>query len=190
MARRKANTNHIWIGNEKQELVDAINKVLFTQFKKDAKEAHKLVESYGFEIDKLDGFFRVYNPDTCKGICLEGGWKGVRLRYGRKLSDEEWNNHKLNFDLINFLYTPVNHDWYYVSRYRDDWCYPPRPTLAKFYGLQEAKKGFKKKERQIEELKKEMAEIQDKIIELVQDKKDIERRIDEHREELGLKKGA
>ena len=37
----------------------AIFKVLTTQFKKDAKPYHELVESFGYTIDKCDGTFRV-----------------------------------------------------------------------------------------------------------------------------------
>ena len=49
---------------------DALIKVMSTQFKKNAKAEHELVESYGYIIYKYDGSFRIRNDKTCKIISL------------------------------------------------------------------------------------------------------------------------
>ena len=48
----------------REEVNNAILKVLTTQFKRDAKESHKIVEEAGYEIYKYGGSFGVKNPKT------------------------------------------------------------------------------------------------------------------------------
>lgn len=55
----------------RRALNDAMIKVMSTQFKKDAKAEHELVESYGYTIYKYDGSFRIRNNKTCKCIYLK-----------------------------------------------------------------------------------------------------------------------
>lgn len=187
---RKAVINHLWIGNQKQELVDAINKVLFTQFKKDAKEAHELVESYGFEIEKYDGYFGIYNPDTNRHLKLDEpyGNHSVYIKYGRKLSNDEWHNQKLNFDVINYLYMPHNFEYSYIRNRSNGWY--DKPTKNKYYGLECAKSDVRHKDKEIESLKAQLVKVQEELIKAVEEKASITIRIEELRQELGLKKGA
>ena len=55
----------------KEEINDAIYKVVTTQFKKDAKESHRIVEEVGYKIIKCDGSFKVRNPETYRYVQVE-----------------------------------------------------------------------------------------------------------------------
>ena len=189
-----------------QALEDAINKVLFTQFKKDAKEAHKLVESYGFKIDKYDGFFGVKNPETYKTLRLTeyNGRRNIcviEIGTHKGLTYEEFFNHKLNIDCIKFLNTPYNYDWQYVKN--RDACEDGssreayHPTWDKKEALREARWNVAYHKRNIERYTKEIDELMEKIKEaqkdMVRNVKDVayyEAKLENLREELGLKKGA
>ena len=100
-----------------KELNDAIYTVITTQYKKDAKEAHKLVESYGFDIWKYDGHYRVGYKDTHKAVyILSQGWRytnfyldGRQDPYKRLESGQE-----CKVDFVRFLTKPKNEEYRHV----------------------------------------------------------------------------
>lgn len=55
----------------KEEINRAIFKVLTTKYKKDAKEAHSIVEEVGYQVRKWDGTFDVQNPKTNRYVKIE-----------------------------------------------------------------------------------------------------------------------
>lgn len=189
-----------------QALEDAINKVLFTQFKKDAKEAHALVESYGFKIDKYYGFFGVKNPETYKTLRLEecNGWRGMWIRETgtrKGVTDEELRAKKLNIDVIKFLNTPYNLDWEYVEN--RDACEDGssanayHPTWDKMEELRRLRRNVNDSKDSVKRYKEEIEQHMEKIKWLQgQIERDtrfeygFENRLNELREEYGLKKGA
>lgn len=192
----------IWVGNQKQELIDAINKVLFTQFKKDAKEAHKLVESYGFEIDKYEGWFGIYNPETYKRLRLAEahGWRGSWLKErhtSKALTNEEINAHKLNMDVIKYLCTPVNSEWYEAQELNCDWGYKGyHPSQNKYSTLTNARWNVSYHKRQVENTKKEIDKLLNDVKTLqaclLRETESVykyEAKLREVRAELGLKGG-
>lgn len=189
-----------------QALEDAINKVLFTQFKKDAKEAHALVESYGFKIDKYDGFFGVKNPETYKTLRLEecNGWRGMWIRETgtrKGVTDEEWRAKKLNIDVIKFLNTPYNYDWQYVENrdacedgssanaYHPTWDKKEKLRRARM-NVKYCKDGIKRSKAEIDRLMNDIKTTQEYLLRETQDLSMWENRLADTLKELGLKKGA
>lgn len=189
-----------------QALEDAINKVLFTQFKKDAKEAHALVESYGFKIDKYDGFFGVRNPETYKTLRLEecNGWRGMWIRETgtrKGVTGEEWRAKKLNIDVIKFLNTPYNDDWQYVEN--RDACEDGssvnayHPTWDKMEELRRARRNVNNSKDSVKRCKEEIEQHMKKIKwlqEMIERDTHFacvfERELEDLKEKYGLKKGA
>lgn len=189
-----------------QELEDAIVKVLFTQFKKDAKEAHKLVESYGFKIDKYDGFFGVQNPETHKTLRLAecNSWRGIFVKETgtrKGLTYEEFYNHKLNIDCIKFLNTPYNLDWEYVKN--RDACEDGssanayHPTWDKMEELRRARRNVNNSKDSVKRYKEEIEQHMEKIkwLQGMIEREThfacvFERALEDLKEEYGLKKGA
>ena len=197
----------IWVGNQKQELIDAINRVLFTQFKKDAKEAHALVESYGFKIDKCDGFFGVQNPETHRTLRLKecNGWRGLWFKEtgtGKDLTDKEmYTDRKLNIDVLKFLDTPYNEAWWYVKNrdacedgssreaYHPTWDKRDALRRARM-NVEDCKRSVKRYKKEIEQHMKEIKWLQEQIEANTRYEYGFENRLNELLEEFGLKKGA
>ena len=190
----------IWVGNQKQELVDAINKVLFTQYKKDAKEAHELVASYDLEIDKYDGFYGVYNPETYKRLRLveTHGWRGSWLKErhtNKPLTNEEINAHKLNIDVINYLCTPINTAWHEAQELNCDWGYKGyHPSQNRYGTLSDARWNVKYHKKNVEDTKKEIDKLlndvknlQARLLRETESVYKYEAKLREVRKELGLK---
>ena len=189
-----------------QALEDAIVKVLFTQFKKDAKEAHALVESYGFKIDKCDGFFGVQNPETHKTLRLAecNGWRGIFVKETgtrKALTYEEFYNHKLNIDVIKFLNTPYNYDWWYVKdrdacedgssreAYHPSW--DKRDALRRVRrNVESSKENVKRYKKEIEQHMEKIKWLQEMIERDTHFACVFERELEDLKEEYGLKKGA
>ena len=93
----------------------AIWKVISNQYKKDCKDAHETVTSYGYEIFKWEGCYYVKNPKTDKQIhakfvdygyscghifSIYGNWLDNPIRVD--------NKHPLRFDFVGYLEKPVN----------------------------------------------------------------------------------
>lgn len=103
-----------------KEMINNINKaireVITTQFKKDAKESHELLENLGYKIYKYDGSFWVKNPKNDKTI---GMGNYGRLIYGRnsvytryyKNREQEYDNHLNYFNFYNCLEVAPNKNW-------------------------------------------------------------------------------
>lgn len=88
----------------------AIATVLTHQYKKDAKEAHAIVENAGYGITKNNGHFEVYNRKTDKRIYV------VENRLGRFFIAFNPHKRKVNFtekfDFVNCLETPLNKEYW------------------------------------------------------------------------------
>lgn len=169
------------------ELEKAMNKVLFTQFKKDAKEAHKIVEDAGYEIYKYDGFFGIRNTKRGKNIRINKAlyYRGeVWEVLGRELTAEEISNHYLKVDIVDYFTKPVNTEWY---RLQNPFYNSDRPTISKYNSLEINKEMLVYREREVESLKKNIAELQEKLIEAVEKKIASEVELKKTRERLGLK---
>lgn len=160
-----------------QALEDAIYEVLDTRYKKDAKEAHALVESYGYKIDSAKRGYAVRNPKT--GRELEG-W------FGRQ------------FDLLGFLNKPMNKDYKIAQQVQGKRIGKAKERFVEVAWVKEDVKRF---DRYIEDCKDDIAhcmkrieELQNNILSYKLGKMQAEQRVEEYRaklrEEYGLKKGA
>lgn len=87
-------------------LNEAIKTVLLTKLKKDAKEAHKIVESAGYEICKISGGWEIRNKkNNGKWIMYyNNGYLSTMLGY------RHININK--FDYVNYLEKPYNKVYY------------------------------------------------------------------------------
>ena len=105
------------------ELNRAIYVILTTQFKKDAKEEHKMVENAGYEIWKNNGEWNIENPATHKSIRVSE----IKYRYMSndyfRFFYHGYNTSILNdkIDFINCLNTPIKlrQYKYYPNKYQD-----------------------------------------------------------------------
>lgn len=99
-------------------LNEAIYIVLTTQYKKDAREAHKIVESAGYTINKNNGYFEVYNPKLNKCVCITRNFYSYKHHCGMlnvwcgiKACEMTYEKlEKINF--VGMLNTPINHEYY------------------------------------------------------------------------------
>ena len=163
----------------RQEINKAIDKVLNTQFKKDAPEAFKIVKEAGYTTYKDKGFFyNVENPKTGKVLRTRN--------YG--------------MDYIGFLEKPINTDWQDVQYMKKN----PRPigqARSRYIGIHWYKHDLERHDRRIESLKEDIADymkrierIQNDILREMIDKQETEQLLEAERakvrEEFGLKKGA
>lgn len=94
-----------------KELNEAIYTVITTQYKKDAKDAHDLVSSYGFDIWKYDGHYNVGCKETHKSVFVSSQGRRYTTFYldGRPSPYkrlEEGQECKINF--VYFLTKPKN----------------------------------------------------------------------------------
>ena len=86
------------------EVNKAIVEVITHKFKKDCLEAHKLVQDWGYIIEKVDGVFCIRNTETHKYITCLFTWNLIPYvcLWGKK----QYNLYKINF--VKFLNTPYN----------------------------------------------------------------------------------
>ena len=170
-----------------KEVNEAILKVLSTQYKKDAKEAHKIVEAAGYEIYKSNGCFTIKNPRTYKYI----QWTQCRWKYNYKLITttkdiyfDDWKDLKINF--VNYLNKPINNDKQYI----DSDCFYTSKAKDKYVSLRCIKTYIEYHNREIER-QKVLIEKAKKDIEYHEKRlKEEKDSLEETRKKLGLKKGA
>lgn len=160
-----------------QALEDAIYEVLDTRYKKDAKEAHALVESYGYKIHSAKRGYTVRNPET-----------------GREL--EGWFSRQ--FDLLGFLNKPMNYDYRIAQQVQGKRI---GKAQERFLEVHWAKREVDRYDRYIKECKDDIAHYmkqiekrQEQILSYKLQQQNAEQEVEKYRaelrEEYGLKKGA
>lgn len=148
-----------------KEINSAIFKVITTQFKKDAKEAHEAVKQAGFDIFKRDGAFWVVNHETHKTIyCEFSEYRGYYLDIHNKrilLDDCIYRDKPCPFDFANYLNTPNNKDWYKVREMaREDFS----DAVWKYHRICDSKSLIKSWGKNIKEAQKKIEVLQADII--------------------------
>lgn len=165
------------------ELNKAIYKVISSRFKKDCAEAYKAVTAAGYTISKWHGNFEVKNEATRRSIWLSGDYNQF-LHYGwydcQKKRIEKIN--LFAFDYVNCLNTPVNSDWYEHVR----WYGEQRPTREKYDCLKSARWNRDYDKRRLNDLQKQIAELQERLISAAQDVSKSEQKLKDVKRELGL----
>lgn len=96
--------------NMTDEVNKAIIEVITHQYKKDCPEAHKLVQDWGYTIEKIDGAFRVTNDHTLKCVYINY-YDGIAM-YGHETIYDKNRLYKINF--VKYLNTYYN-DYLYNS---------------------------------------------------------------------------
>lgn len=170
------------------ELNIAIYKVLTTQFKKDAKEAHEAVKAAGYEITKNGGRFEVYNPDTNRWLYIaDNGWRGCRIIHGHYTRQMRIFNSRsaeeiLKFDFVGCLEKPTNEAYYKMIREAEQ----RSNAKQKYERLKSARWYVKYETEKLESVQKKIEELQKELILSAQAKVKYEQKLQECRRELGL----
>lgn len=137
-------------------LGQAIYAVLTTQFKKDAKDAHAIVEGAGYVIYKNDGHFHVKNRETRRVLFIKELYCGWALfgNYGNMLVKFD-RPEKLKVDLVGYLNKPAKFEEFN----------PYRNNAEKLYKtLQDRKWDVEWEDREIDEIIKKMKKLQDDLV--------------------------
>lgn len=175
----------------REELNREIKKVLTTQFKKDAKEAHKAVEEAGYTIYKEDGSFGVQNKATGRWVRFSFGEYSTKITYTGNWYGVRCNrNVERDFDFVGQLEKPINKEWREAKNLV--YC----PTQVKYEELMSKRWNVKYhadeirliQEKRIKELQRQMEELQRSLIYHVENRAKDQQALDQYRKELGLVK--
>ena len=178
-------------GTYSRELVnEAIFTVLTEQFKKDAKEAHAIVEQAGYSISKMDGDWYLKNAETGRRVYMHV----ARRTYGMSYISGNGNDYgrrggwrirvSKKFDFVGYLEKPLNTVWEEMQ----NWNYNRYEKQAST--LKSARWDVKYHTEQIDKIQKEIeekiAKLQKDLLYHSQEKVKAEIHLREVREELGL----
>lgn len=159
----------------REEINKAILKVITTQFKKDAKEEHKIVEDLGYEIFKMDGDYRIRNKRTNRGVYYSYGWLKTYTTTYRVGSIEN-----IRFDFYGYLETTrkvyVEHDYW------DD----RSESVKRWESLRSAKARIKYTQVDIDRARREIDRLLDDIERATSLKAQYEQELKELRQKYGL----
>jgi len=164
-------------------LNEAIYKVMTTQYKKDAKEEHKMVEAAGYEIYKSDGSFTVRNEETHRELCIDyKGYYSVLYTRARSIRFNRYDG--LKFDFVGYLLKPtkdindfLDRDGYYKDRSK---------ALQKYHRLERAKHHVEYEKNQFEEIKRRIASLQNELARTARFVAQAEADVNETRVKIGL----
>lgn len=176
-------------------LNEAILKVISTQYKKDAKEAHQIVEDAGYTISKNYGCYYVRNPKTHRYVCLEH----KDGRYYKDYYDLNWGsmahgNKRFNdpkdaavFDFVNMLNKPYNRDGN-PTPYTDTWN--KSKAIESYSELKSLKRNIIQEENDIKSILSQIDTLQKKLIRATETKVKCAAKLDDFRKQCGLNKGG
>ena len=143
----------------REEMNKAIWEVLTHQYKKDAKEAHKLVSSE-YEVEKWNGSYHVRNPKTRRTISYNAyNRRGGYILYGAYAGHRKDVNGAVKFDFVGCLEKPENFAWYEMVNKEYE---QKRKSKSKerYEKLRYAVRNIKWEEDAIESIKKQMEKLQ------------------------------
>lgn len=164
------------------ELNKAILEVCLTQYKKDAKEAHKLVENAGFSIRKEDGQFVVSNNSNYKEVRVARKYRKIVVySNGRRRTEfpVENNTYDVKFDFYNYLTKPRN-ETYYTN-------YTYTPSQDKYHSLKSARWDVDYYNERVNKIQKEIDRLQKDLVYAVERRTEAKARYENRRRDLGLK---
>lgn len=161
---------------------DAIYAVITTKFKKDMKEAKKVVRGAGYTITKCYGsYWTVNNPVTGKYVYLSNDeyyYKTFDIR-GKRIKVKRGEDCKIDFRAA--LDKPINKEWEALR-----WI-ERRPTKKKYERLNSAKYSLRWRKQELAETQKKIAELQARLIRETRSIVEAENKVSEVRNELGLR---
>lgn len=165
------------------ELNKAILEVCLTQYKKDAKEAHKLVESAGFSIRKEDGQFVVSNSSNYKEVRVTRKYRKIVVYSNSWRSTAfpvENNTYDVKFNFYDYLTKPRN-ETYYIN-------YTYAPSQDKYRILKSAKWDVDYYDKRVTSIQKQIETLQKDLVYAVEHRTEAKARYESRRKDLGLKK--
>lgn len=169
------------------ELNKAIMIAVLTQYKKDAKEAHKIIEDAGFQLCKDFGFWHIYNPQTGKRIHVEvrEGWRWTRYTVYGGMQTSDFKNEKelAKYDFVGQLNKERNTAWYEVRRGAAKY----EPTQEKYRSLLAARHTQQWREEDVVKIEKKIAELQRELIHAVEERYKATAKVKEIKKDLGLR---
>ena len=174
---------------DKKQINEAIYTVLTTQYKKDAKEAHSAVEAEGYEVYKFNGSWWIHNSETGRKLYLQSSRNG----YSRYIEGNGNGRHRKNqlsyrefpkFDFVGFLDKPLNTEWAEMHSYRHG---ENRFKQSK-EALDSARWMVTYHNGHIDDIQKELADLQKQLIYHTEQKVKAEQKLVETRKNLGLLK--
>ena len=177
---------------QKKVINEAIWTVLKAKYKKEAKEAFKVVEDAGYEIYKNGcGYWTVSNPDTHRYINLgDRGWKhhsytviqhGPYVAQSRMVQSKEFNSNSIAFDFVNCLDTPINETWYKLQNKSNT-----SKAVAQYQAIKFSKRMAESYARDIENTMKEIERLQARLISQTESKVRYEAEVKELKRQFGL----
>ncbi len=184
--------------NMTEEVNKAIIKVITHQYKKDCPEAHKLVQDWGYTIEKKNGSFRVKNENTNKEVYFENDiyydspYGVIYVHHKRIALKKKDQINKINF--VKYLNTPLNSYLWDENGYRSVYQYTRYHSDAvdKYKKLKMAKHNAKYCRKAIieenEKLQKVLEDHRRWIEYYTQQSKIHDEEIEELRKEYGLTK--
>lgn len=183
------------INTNNTELNKAIWTVLSTKFKKEAKEAFKMVEAAGYEVYKNGcGTWTVRNNHTGKSIMLEylSSYRtpgrlyfGDYGRHSRSIRSDEWTVVATKFDFVNCLKTPRNRAYEEAC---DAQNFRSSKAVAKYGEIKNKKWNIDYDERCIADIQKKIQDLQRDMMRYTEYKVNSQRALAQLRREYGLVK--
>lgn len=175
---------------DNETLNKAIYTVITTKYKKDAQEAHRLVESEGYVIYKDNGKFVVRNDKTYKAI--SGGIHPMWQYYIISIKDAGYPTrvtrdfkhyaHTDKMNLVSYLDTPHNMAWQGVRERVDR---QPN-TRGKFWRFISERRNKDYHAREVERIREQIATLTERLEQEI--RADVKAQADykAYRKEIGL----
>ena len=171
---------------DKKQINEAIYTVLTTQFKKNAKDAHQLVEAEGYQISKFDGSWQVRNNETGRKVWIQYS-RGTGFSYLRGNGNSRI--HKFaddfsKFDCVGYLDKPLNDEWNEMNSYR----FQENRFKQSADVLHSARWDVDYHTRQLASIQKQIEKLQEELVYHAGWKVKAEQKLVETRKNLGLLK--
>lgn len=170
----------------KHEVNQAIYVVLTTQYKKDAKKAHSIVEAAGYQITKFNGDWHIRNDKTGRTVYIH--YPKYNSRSYREYIDGNGNGKKAKisrkFNFVGYLEKPLNTAWREMKSYSfQENRYSQQATF-----LKSKRWNVKYHTDAIAEIQKKMEDLQKQLIYHAGEKVKSEQALLDVRKSLGLVK--
>lgn len=178
----------------KKQVNEAILKVMLTQYKKDAKEYHEIVEKAGYTITKYNGLYHVKNKETGKEL-----WAKKDYVWWSKYSSRQWtiiielnglrvkkykSGQSIPLDFVSYLDKPMNKEWYemvnkgYWGQFTKGYWQRDR--------LKSAKRSLEIRKKEIKTVKESIANMENSLEDKIRNMIRVEYEIEALRKEFGL----
>lgn len=143
---------------------EAIFTVITTKYKKDAKEAHKIIDEAGLEAYKRDGAYSVCDPETHKRIDCNILYGTIYLYTAGQPVQRIKPQNGQKVDYKHYLETPWNIDWQNVI-YPHPWDRSGSKALQAYERIKDKKRMISNTKERIARIKRDLERLQNELIE-------------------------